>query len=246
MRIYPASHYAMGGLWVDYNLMTTIPGLFAAGEANFSDHGANRLGASALMQGLSDGYFVLPFTVGNYLGTVRDLPEVRLDHADVRGAVERVENRIHKLLNAPKPSKTADEFHRELGALIWDKCGMARNEAGLKEAIEKIPEIRERFWEQVKVPGTGEAFNQTLERAGRVADFMEFAELLSIDALSRDESCGAHFREEHQSEEGEAVRDDEHFQHVSAWEFTGDVSKPKLHKEPLVFERLKPSTRSYK
>jgi len=246
MRIYPASHYAMGGLWVDYNLMTTIPGLFAAGEANFSDHGANRLGASALMQGLSDGYFVLPFTVGNYLGTVRDLPEVRLDHADVRGAVERVENRIHKLLNAPKPSKTADEFHRELGALIWDKCGMARNEAGLKEALAKIPEIRERFWEQVKVPGTGEAFNQTLERAGRVADFMEFAELLSIDALNRDESCGAHFREEHQSEEGEAVRDDEHFQHVSAWEFTGDLGKPKLHKEPLVFERLKPSTRSYK
>ncbi len=245
MRIYPASHYTMGGLWVDYNLMTTVPGLFAGGEANFSDHGANRLGASALMQGLSDGYFVLPYTVGNYLARTGHA-EISEDHQEVRAAVERVETRMKKLLDAPNPSRTPDSFHRELGQLVWDNCGMSRNAANLEKAIERIPELREEFWETIMVPGSGDDMNQTLEKAGRVADFLELGELMCRDALSRDESCGAHFREEHQTEDGEAKRNDEDFTYAAAWEYTGDLSAPKLHKEHLSFEYVQPSQRSYK
>ena len=245
MRIYPATHYTMGGLWVDYNLQTTIPGLFAGGEANFSDHGANRLGASALMQGLADGYFVLPFTIGNYLGTVRKLPPLADDHPDVKRAVAAVEARVDKLLNAPDPKHAPEYFHRKLGGIIWHKCGMARTREGLQEAIEEIPKLREQFWREVKVIGSGEELNQTLERAGRVADFFELGQLMCIDALNREESCGCHFREEYQRD-GEAARDDEHFQHVSAWEWSGDPEAPTLHKEPLEFEYVKPSTRNYK
>jgi succinate dehydrogenase / fumarate reductase flavoprotein subunit len=245
MRIYPATHYTMGGLWVDYNLETTIPGLLAGGECNFSDHGANRLGASALMQGLADGYFVLPFSVGNYLGTVRTLPQLSDDHADVQNAVKAVEDRIHKLMNAPEPKHAPEYFHRKLGAIIWGQCGMSRSKAGLEKALRAIPELREQFWRHVKIAGTGEALNQTLERAGRVADFLELGELMCIDALNRNESCGGHFREEFQTN-GEAARDDEHFMNVSAWEWTGEPSKPSLHIEPLSFEYVKPTTRSYK
>ncbi len=245
MRIYPATHYTMGGLWVDYNLMTTIDGLFAGGECNFSDHGANRLGASALMQGLADGYFVLPYTVGNFLARAGK-SELDENHIDVKATVERVNEKIEKLLNAPNPSRTPDSFHRELGQIIWDYCGMSRTEEGLKTALGKIPQLREEFWNSVKVPGVGEEFNQTLEKAGRVADFLELGELMCHDALDRRESCGGHFREEFQTAEGEARRDDENFQHVSAWEFTGDVSKPNKHKEELSFDYVKPSQRSYK
>ncbi|MDH5492070.1 MAG: succinate dehydrogenase (quinone) flavoprotein subunit, partial [Myxococcales bacterium] len=246
MRIYPATHYTMGGLWVDYNLQTTIPGLFAAGEANFSDHGANRLGASALMQGLADGYFVLPFSVGNYLGTERNFSEIDGEHPAVKEALEEVDLRIRKLLEAPEASKPPEHFHRELGAIIWGKCGMSRTKEGLEEALEEIPKLRERFHREVKVPGSGASFNQTLERAGRVADFMELGELMCRDALAREESCGGHFRKEHQTEEGEAKRDDENFKYVAAFEYTGDLSAPKLHKEELSFEYVKPSVRSYK
>jgi succinate dehydrogenase / fumarate reductase flavoprotein subunit len=245
MRIYPATHYTMGGLWVDYNLQTSIPGLFAGGEANFSDHGANRLGASALMQGLADGYFVLPFTVGNYLGEVRTLPPLAEDHADVTQAVGAVRERIHKFMNAPDPKHAPEYFHRKLGRIIWTKCGMSRSKAGLEEALREIPKLRDQFWREVKVVGSGEELNQTLERAGRVADFFELGELMCIDALKREESCGGHFREEHE-ENGEALRDDEHFQYVAAWEWTGNPSDPRLHKEPLSFEYVKPSKRSYK
>ncbi|MEM7434578.1 MAG: fumarate reductase/succinate dehydrogenase flavoprotein subunit [Myxococcota bacterium] len=245
MRIYPATHYTMGGLWVDYNLETTIPGLFAGGEANFSDHGANRLGASALMQGLADGYFVLPFTVGNYLGQVRTLPPLAEDHPDVQSAITSVNERITKLMNAPDPKHAPEHFHRELGKIIWHKCGMSRTAEGLKEALEQIPKLREQFWREVKITGNGEDFNQTLERAGRVADFFELGELMCIDALERNESCGGHFREEYQ-ENGEALRDDAEFSYVSAWEWSGNPAEPRLHKEPLTFEYVKPTKRSYK
>jgi succinate dehydrogenase / fumarate reductase flavoprotein subunit len=244
MRIYPAVHYTMGGLWVDYNLMSTIPGLFVIGEANFSDHGANRLGASALMQGLADGYFILPYTIADYLASTK-FTKVDTTHIAFRETEAEVTDRINRLLNT-KGTRTVDMFHRELGKIMWDYCGMARNEAGLKHALEVIPELRERFWREVKVPGEGNDINQELEKAGRVADFMELAELMCIDALHRDESCGGHFREEHQTEDGEAERDDENFAYVAAWEFTGLGTKPVLHKEPLHFEYVKPAVRSYK
>ena len=244
MRIYPAPHYAMGGLWVDYELMSTIPGLFVLGEANFSDHGANRLGASALMQGLADGYFVIPNTVGAYLAGIKS-GDVTAEKDEFREALGAVETRLNKLL-AVNGSKTVDHFHRELGKIIWDKVGLARTEDGLKEAIRGIQELRGQFWENVQVPGDGNDINQELEKAARVADFLELGELMARDALARDESCGAHFRETHQSEEGEALRDDEHFQHVAVWEFTGEDSEPVRHIEPLEFERVTPTQRSYK
>jgi len=244
MRIYPATHYTMGGLWVDYNLESTIPGLFVAGEANFSDHGANRLGASALMQGLADGYFVLPYTMGNYLGSNKFEP-VREDHPEVIAAVTGVEERIRSLL-ALEGSRTVMDIHRELGQIMWEYCGMARNKEGLETALKKIPALREEFWENAIVPGTFNELNQSLEYAGRVADFLEIGELMCRDALTREESCGAHLREEYQSEEGEAVRDDENFSHVAAWEYTGEDSEPKRHIEPLEFEYVALATRSYK
>jgi succinate dehydrogenase / fumarate reductase flavoprotein subunit len=244
MRIYPAAHYAMGGLWVDYNLMSTIPGLHVIGEANFSDHGANRLGASALMQGLADGYFVLPYTIGDYLASAK-LPAISTDHAEFRGAIAAVESRERKLLSI-KGKRTVDSFHRELGLLMWEKCGMARNAAGLKSALHEIPKLREEFWRNVTVPGSGVELNQSLEKAGRVADFLEFAELICTDALHREESCGGHFREEHQTEDGEAKRDDEKFSYVAAWEYAGEGRAPVLHKEALEFHNVHLSTRSYK
>jgi succinate dehydrogenase / fumarate reductase flavoprotein subunit len=246
MRIYPAVHYTMGGLWVDYNLMSNIPGLFVIGEANFSDHGANRLGASALMQGLADGYFVLPYTLPNYLaGQMGKRPAT--GRAEFRQAENDVRTRVKKLLEV-NGSRSLDSFHRELGLLLWDKCGMARNAAGLREALEKIPKLRDEFWRNVRVPGIGEDYNQSLERAGRVADFLEFAELMCLDALERDESCGAHFREEHQTPDGEALRDDDHFASVFAWEHqsNGTTETPKLHREPLHFETVHFTQRSYK
>ena len=244
MRIFPAPHYTMGGLWVDYNLMTTIPGLFSIGEANFSDHGANRLGASALMQGLADGYFVIPSTMGNYIGGERPTP-VPEDHPDVLRTVEEVESRMSRLL-ALDGKRTVDDIHRELGRIMWDGCGMSRDAARLNEAIEKIPVLREEFWENAAVVGSGDTINQVLERAGRVADFLELGELMCRDALAREESCGGHFRDEHQTPEGEAKRDDEHFQHVSVWEYTGDGVVPAEHRESLEFEYVPPTQRSYK
>jgi len=244
MRIYPAVHYTMGGLWVDYNLMSNLSGLHVLGEANFSDHGANRLGASALMQGLADGYFVIPTTVANYLVTQKP-GAVTTDHPAFKQALEDANGRIQKLL-AAKGKRTVDSFHRELGLLVWDKCGMARNRDGLEEALRRIPEIRAEFWENVIVPGSGAAANPELEKAGRVADFMEFAELLCRDALDREESCGGHFREEHQFSDGEAKRDDDNYCYVSAYEYSGDLSKPILHKEHLNFEEVHLSVRSYK
>jgi succinate dehydrogenase / fumarate reductase flavoprotein subunit len=244
MRIYPAPHYTMGGLWVDYNLMSTVPGLHVIGEANFSDHGSNRLGASALMQGLADGYFVLPATIGHYFATHKPEP-VDTSHAEFRRVEQEATDRIRRLLSVGG-DRSPDSFHRELGTLMWDKVGMARNAQGLQEALGAIPELRERFWNQVRVVGTGEAFNVELERAGRVADFLEFAELMARDALERDESCGGHFREEHQTPDGEAVRDDENYCHAAVWEHTGDDSAPKRHVEPLDFENVKLATRSYK
>ena len=244
MRIYPAIHYTMGGLWVDYNLMSTIPGLFVAGEANFSDHGANRLGASALMQGLADGYFVLPYTVANYLAGVKP-GGLETGHASFAEAEAEVTGRVQKLLSI-NGKRTVDSFHRELGKVMWDECGMGRNDAGLRRALERIPAIREEFWQNVKVLGEGGELNQELEKAGRVADFLELGELLCRDALQRTESCGGHFREESQTEDGEAKRDDENFSYAAAWEYTGELAKPELHKEPLVFEYVKPSQRSYK
>ncbi len=243
MRIYPAPHYTMGGLWVDYNLESTIPGLFVVGEANFSDHGANRLGASALMQGLADGYFVLPYTIGNYLATQKDgAPSA--DSSEFKEVEREVNEKTQKLLNVDG-KRTAEWFHRELGKIVWDKCGMARNEAGLNQALEEIRNLRGEFWKDVRVPGSGKDFNQTLEHAGRVADFLEFAELMCEDALQRDESCGGHFREEHQVD-GEAKRNDEDFAYVAAWEFKGVGEKPELHKENLEFENVHLAVRSYK
>jgi succinate dehydrogenase / fumarate reductase flavoprotein subunit len=244
MRIYPAVHYTMGGLWVDYNLMSNVPGLFVIGEANFSDHGANRLGASALMQGLADGYFILPYTLPNYLASQMgkrppaDSPEFQQAESDVRG-------RIQKLLDVDG-KRSVDSIHRELGVLLWDKCGMSRHAKGLREALVKIPELREEFWRNVRVLGNDEDFNQSLERAGRVADFLEFAELMCIDALERNESCGGHFREEHQTPDGEALRDDNNHTAVFAWEFRGDGQSPKLQREPLHFETVHLTQRSYK
>jgi succinate dehydrogenase / fumarate reductase flavoprotein subunit len=244
MRIYPAVHYTMGGLWVDYNLMSTIPGLHVLGEANFSDHGANRLGASALMQGLADGYFVIPYTLAHYLGGT-PLPAVDIRHDAFNESETSVQARIDKLLSV-KGSKTPRQLHRELGAVLWDDVGMARNEAGLRKALARIPELRNEFWQNVSVPGPSNNLNKNLEYAGRVADYLEFAELLTLDALHRTESCGGHFREESQTPDGEARRDDEHFTYAAAWEFTSLGAPPTLHKEPLIFEHVKPTQRSYK
>jgi succinate dehydrogenase / fumarate reductase, flavoprotein subunit len=248
MMIYPAVHYTMGGLWVDYNLMTTVPGLYATGECNFSDHGANRLGASALMQGLADGYFVLPYTIGNYLATVPPVPTNTNDPA-FEAAANEVKEQTAKLLKNTKSGKgglTVDHFHKELGKVMWDNCGMARKKEGLELALKRIPEIRAEFWENVIVPGSGQELNQSLERAGRVADFLEFGELLALDALNREESCGGHFREESQTEENEAKRDDANFSYAAVWEYKGPGTTPALHKEPLIFENVTPSQRSYK
>jgi succinate dehydrogenase / fumarate reductase flavoprotein subunit len=244
MRIYPAIHYTMGGLWVDYNLMSNVPGLYVIGEANFSDHGANRLGASALMQGLADGYFVLPATIGDYLATAK-LEKADTNHAAFKQVEKEVTGQIDKLL-AVKGKRSVDSFHRELGVLLWEKCGMARSREGLEEALTKIPKIREEFWKNVAVLGSGEDFNQELEKAGRVADFLEFGELMCRDALHREESCGGHFREEHQTKEGEAKRDDENFKYVAAWEWKGPGEKPALHKEALTFDNVHLAERSYK
>jgi succinate dehydrogenase / fumarate reductase flavoprotein subunit len=244
MRIYPAVHYTMGGLWVDYNLMTTIPGLYAIGEANFSDHGANRLGASALMQGLADGYFILPYTIGDYLAD-EPTTEISIDHPAFIDAENAVKNRISKLLSI-NGNRTVDEFHRALGKIMWDYCGMARNKEGLEYARKEIQKLREEFWRDVKVLGKNESFNQSLEKAGRVADFLELGELMVIDALHRNESCGGHFREEYQTPEGEALRDDENYCYAAAWEYAGDNNEPILNKEPLTFEYVKLTQRSYK
>ena len=244
MRIYPAIHYTMGGLWVDYNLMTTIPGLYAIGEANFSDHGANRLGASALMQGLADGYFILPYTIGDYLASTK-LETVDASHSAVRDAETGVARQTNRLLEI-RGKRTAASFHRELGRLLWDECGMSRNKPGLKKALQRIPELREEFWKNVNVLGSGEELNQALENAGRVADFLEFGGLMCLDALHRNESCGGHFREEHQTPDGEALRDDTHFSYVAAWEYAGPGKAPALNKEPLIFEYVHPAQRSYK
>ena len=244
MRIYPAPHYTMGGLWVDYDLMTTVPGLFAIGEANFSDHGANRLGASALMQGLADGYFVIPMTIGNYLARVSHTA-VGTDHAAVKDAETDVRNRLDRLMSV-NGNRTVDDFHIELGRLIWNECGMERSKEGLERALGQIPELRERFWNEVRVPGSAADLNQSLEKAGRVADFLEFAEVMCYDALTRDESCGAHYRVEHTTPEGEAKRDDERFAHAAVWEFTGVGEEPKRHVEELEFDNVQLSQRSYK
>ncbi|MEU7944953.1 fumarate reductase/succinate dehydrogenase flavoprotein subunit [Micromonospora taraxaci] len=244
MRIYPAVHYTMGGLWVDYDLQSNIPGLFVIGEANFSDHGANRLGASALMQGLADGYFVLPTTIANYLAS-GGLDKVDASHPAAIEARTDVEDRVRRLL-AVNGDRTVDSFHRELGQIMWEHCGMERSEAGLRKAIGEIRDLREAFWQRVKVSGTGEELNQSLEKAGRVADFFELAELMCIDALHREESCGGHFRAEHQTPDGEAQRDDDRFAYVAAWEFTADGEPSVLHKEDLTFEYVHPTQRSYK
>ena len=244
MMIYPAVHYTMGGLWVDYNLMTTIPGLYACGEANFSDHGANRLGASALMQGLADGYFVLPYTIGDYLAGVERKP-IANDTPEFMEAEAKVKDRLGKLLSI-KGSKTVHDFHRELGLIMWNHCGMARNEQGLKEGIEKIKSLKADFWNNLLVPGEALELNQNLEKAGRVADLIELGELMMVDALNRNESCGGHFREEYQTPEGEALRDDENYAYVAAWEYKGDGQAHQLHKEELKYENVKLSQRSYK
>ncbi|MGD2096118.1 MAG: fumarate reductase/succinate dehydrogenase flavoprotein subunit [Desulfobacterales bacterium] len=244
MMIYPASHYTMGGLWVDYNLMSTIPGLFVLGEANFSDHGANRLGASALMQGLADGYFIIPYTIGGYLaGTT--LSPITPDDAAFKDSTQTARDGINRLMSI-NGKRTVDNFARELGKVMWDYCGMSRNEQGLNKALTLIQELRAEFWENALVPGLDEDYNKSLEKAGRLADSLEFAEIMIHDALNRSESCGGHFREESQTEEGEAKRDDENFSHVSIWEYEGPDRKPKLHKEPLIFENVELSTRSYK
>jgi len=244
MRIYPAVHYTMGGLWVDYNLMSTIPGLYVIGEANFSDHGANRLGASALMQGLADGYFILPNTIGDYLASAK--PEkIDAGHPECRLVQEETTVLTRRLLDV-NGKRTVDSFHRELGRLLWDKCGMARDASGLREALGRIPALREEFWRNVNVPGSDAELNQALEKAGRVADFLELAELMCRDALHREESCGGHFREEFQTADGEALRDDEHFAYVGAWEYAGRDADPRLHKEPLTFEYVHLAQRSYK
>lgn len=245
MKIYPAVHYTMGGLWVDYNLMTNVPGLFALGEANFSDHGANRLGASALMQGLADGYFVVPYTVGDYLADDIRTGGIDVNTPEFEAVEKEVTERLQKLLNNDG-KHSVDYYHKRLGLIMWNKCGMARNEKGLKEAIEEIRALRAEFWENVKVPGKMDGLNPELEKAGRVADFLELGELMCRDALNRNESCGGHFREEYQTEEGEALRNDQDYRYVAAWEFTGDPSEPKLNKEELEFENVELKTRSYK
>ncbi|MDI9869445.1 fumarate reductase/succinate dehydrogenase flavoprotein subunit [Flectobacillus roseus] len=244
MRIYPAVHYTMGGLWVDYNLMTTVPGLYALGEANFSDHGANRLGASALMQGLADGYFVIPYTIGAYLSGDIRTKAIPTDAPEFVAAEKAVQDTIDQLMSI-QGTKSVDYYHKKLGLIMWDKCGMARNEVGLKEAIEEIKALRKEFWSNVRIPGDANEFNPELEKAGRVADFLELGELMCIDALNRNESCGGHFREEYQTEEGEAKRDDENYAYVAAWEYKGD-SDYELHKEELVYENIKIAQRSYK
>ncbi len=244
MRIYPAVHYTMGGLWVDYELMTTIPGLYALGEANFSDHGANRLGASALMQGLADGYFVIPYTIGNYLADEIRTGAIATDHAAFVQAEQHVQSRMEKLLNI-KGTETVESFHKRLGKIMWDKCGMARNEKGLKEAIVEIQQLKKEFWSNVRIPGSINEFNTELDKAGRVADFIELGELMCVDALNRNESCGGHFREEFQTEEGEALRQDDQYSYVATWEYKGD-SQFELHKEDLNYEIVHPSQRSYK
>ncbi len=244
MRIYPASHYTMGGLWVDYNLMSNLPGLFVLGEANFSDHGANRLGASALMQGLADGFFIISDTLGNHLAEAKPGP-VDTNHPAFAEAESSVREKLQRLM-VVRGKRSPDSFHRELGNIVWEFCGMARNAQGLKRALDLIPGLRDEFWRNVCVPGTGEEYNIALEKAGRVADFLEFAELLCYDALNREESCGGHFREEHQDAEGEAKRDDENYAHVSAWEHQGVGKTPKLHREPLTFDTVHLTTRSYK
>ncbi len=244
MRIYPAVHYTMGGLWVDYELQTNIPGLYALGEANFSDHGANRLGASALMQGLADGYFVVPYTLGNNLADDIRTKAIPIDHPAFVAAEKEVSDRINRLMNI-KGKESVESFHKRLGKIMWDKCGMARNEKGLKEAIEEIKALRKEFWGNVFIPGDINEFNPELDKAGRVADFLELGELMCLDALNRNESCGGHFREEYQTEEGEALRDDEHYMYVAAWEYKGD-SQYELHKESLDYEVVHPSARSYK
>jgi succinate dehydrogenase / fumarate reductase flavoprotein subunit len=244
MRIYPAVHYTMGGLWVDYNLMSTIPGLFVAGEANFSDHGANRLGASALMQGLADGYFVLPYTLSNYLASEK-FEKLDGDHQEFKAAEARTTDKLNKFLNI-KGKRSPDSFHRELGKLMWDKCGMGRTRQGLEEALKTIPAIKEEFWKNLAVSGTSDSLNQSLEKAGRVSDFIEFAEVMCLDALEREESCGGHFREEYQTPDGEAQRNDEKFCNAAVWEYQGDGKKPAKHIESLEFENIKLATRSYK
>ena len=244
MRIYPAVHYTMGGLWVDYNLMSTVPGLHVLGEANFSDHGANRLGASALMQGLADGYFVIPATIGHYLAS-SPLPKVSTDHDAFKEATASVRGRIDRMLQA-KGKRTARELHRELGRLLWDYVGMARTEAGLKTALARIPQLREEFWQSVSIPGEPNTLNKNLEYAGRVADYLEFGEVLAMDALERRESCGGHFREEYQTPDNEARRDDDNFAHAAAWEYRGPDQAPVRHVEPLEFEHVHPTQRSYK
>ncbi len=244
MRIFPAIHYTMGGLWVDYNLMSTIPGLFVLGEANFSDHGANRLGASALMQGLADGYFIIPLTIGDYLAQAK-LEKVTEDHPEVRATEAATRARLKALLDV-KGKRTVDSFHRELGKIMWEQCGMARNEAGLRKAIELIPAVRAEFGQTVNVPGSDASLNQAREKAARVADFLEFGELMCRDALHREESCGGHFREEYQTPDGEALRNDDEFAYVAAWQFAGEGKAPVLHKEPLTFDNVHLSQRSYK
>jgi succinate dehydrogenase / fumarate reductase flavoprotein subunit len=244
MRIYPAIHYTMGGLWVDYNLMSNVPGLHVLGEANFSDHGANRLGASALMQGLADGYFIIPYTIGDYLASAPP-PKLTTDHPAFKASADAVQQNIDRLLSI-KGKRGIREIHRELGRIMWDHVGMSRNEQGLRIALTEIPKLRDEFWKNVSVPGTPDNLNQSLEYAGRVADYLEFAELLTLDALHRRESCGGHFREESQTPDGEALRDDEHFMYVAAWEFKGVGKEPMLHTEPLHFEEVHPTQRSYK
>jgi succinate dehydrogenase / fumarate reductase flavoprotein subunit len=244
MRIYPATHYTMGGLWVDYNLMSTIPGLFVLGEANFSDHGANRLGASALMQGLADGYFIIPYTIGNYLAREKFAP-VAADHPEVRAAEAAVADRTSRLLSI-RGKRTVTSFHRELGKIMWEHCGMARDKKGLEHGMGKIPGLREEFWKNLTVPGSGAELNQSLEHAGRVADFLELGELMCLDALERDESCGCHFRTEHQMSDGEAKRNDQAYCHVAAWEHAGDGKKPIRNVEPLTYENVELAVRSYK
>jgi len=245
MMIYPAIHYTMGGLWVDYDLQTTIPGLYAIGEANFSDHGGNRLGASALMQGLADGYFILPYTIGDYLSHKFSEPKTDTNAPEFAEAEKAVKERIAKIF-AVKGTETVDSIHKKLGHIMWEYVGMARNEAGLKKGIEEIGKLREEFWKTVRVPGTNEEFNQELEKALRLVDFFDIGELMARDALNRKESCGGHFREEMQTEDGETKRDDENFMYVAAWEYKGEGVAPELHKEDLKYENIKIATRNYK
>jgi len=245
MMIYPAVHYTMGGLWVDYDLMSTVPGLFVAGEANFSDHGANRLGASALMQGLADGYFVLPYTMQNYLADQINVPRFKTDLPEFDESEKQVKARLQKLFDV-KGTKPVDHFHRQLGKIMWEYVGMARNKEGLQKAITLIREVRAEFWKDVKITGENNEVNPELEKAGRVADFLELGELMAMDALNREESCGGHFREEYQTPEGEALRNDDQYMYVAAWEYSGDDKAPVLNKEPLEYEAIEVKQRNYK